>query len=66
MGLENVSTIHQAKGLEYDNVAVIDFESRVDEDLNVAFVALTRAKNRLMIIDIDDYLKEGSRYKFAF
>lgn len=64
MGFD-ATTIHQAKGLEFDNVAVIDFEIKEKEDRNVAFVALTRAKNRLMVISLANYLKEGAA-KMAF
>jgi ATP-dependent exoDNAse (exonuclease V) beta subunit len=52
LGYSFVSTIHQAKGLEYDNVAVIDFELSSEEEINIAYVALTRARNRLLITDI--------------
>lgn len=48
-GYFNATTVHQAKGLEYDSVIVIDTELKCKEDLNVAYVALTRAKNRLMV-----------------
>lgn len=65
LGISAASTIHQAKGLEYDNVVVIDFPIMSEEDVNVAFVALTRAKNRLMVIEIADYLK-NSAAKRAF
>lgn len=49
-GYTNVSTIHQAKGLEYDNVIVIDTVIRNMEDLNIAYVALTRARNNMMVM----------------
>jgi superfamily I DNA/RNA helicase len=52
LGYSFVSTIHQAKGLEYDNVVVIDFELSSEEEVNIAYVALTRAKNRLLVTDI--------------
>lgn len=52
MGL-TASTIHQAKGLEYENVMVIDFDARNDEDINIKFVANTRAKNRLMLVQFE-------------
>lgn len=50
-----VSTIHRAKGLEFDNVVLVEFPSRgetedaasADEASRVKFVALTRAANRL-------------------
>jgi ATP-dependent exoDNAse (exonuclease V) beta subunit len=52
LGYTLVSTIHQSKGLEYDNVVVIDFELSSEEEINIAYVALTRARNRLIITDI--------------
>lgn len=50
-GYTNVSTIHQAKGLEYDNVIVVDTAIKDDEDLNIAYVALTRARDNLLVIN---------------
>lgn len=49
LGYKNVSTIHQAKGLEYDDVILIDTEITIKEDLNVAYVGMTRAKNNLLV-----------------
>lgn len=54
-GITNVSTIHQAKGLEYDNVVVIDTEITCLEDLNVAYVALTRAKDSVLVINFAQF-----------
>ena len=51
LGYFNVDTIHQAKGLEYDDVIVLDTTITSTEDLNIAYVAMTRAKNRLLIIN---------------
>ena len=51
MGYFECSTVHQAKGLEYDNVIVIDTVISDTESLNVAYVALTRAKNRVLVIN---------------
>lgn len=45
------STIHSAKGLEYDTVIVADFDIDEKEDFNVLYVALSRAKNNLFIAD---------------
>jgi superfamily I DNA/RNA helicase len=53
LGYKNVSTVHQAKGLEYDNVITMDFNIKDQEDLNIAYVAATRARNKLMIINFD-------------
>lgn len=49
-GYTNVSTVHQAKGLEYDNVIVIDTAIKNLEDLNIAYVALTRARDEVMVM----------------
>ena len=49
-GYTNVSTVHQAKGLEYDNVIVVDTVIRNMEDLNIAYVALTRARNNMIVM----------------
>lgn len=60
LGFTNVSTIHQAKGLEYDNVVVVDTEIDCLEDLNVAYVALTRAKDSMLVINFvqfENFLK---------
>lgn len=51
LGYFECSTIHQAKGLEYDNVIVIDTTINCMEDLNIAYVALTRAKDNLFVIN---------------
>jgi ATP-dependent exoDNAse (exonuclease V) beta subunit len=60
LGVTNVSTVHQAKGLEYDKVVVVDMEIEEFEDLNVAYVALTRARDELLVINfgyLENYLK---------
>lgn len=54
---EKVSTVHAFKGLESDDVIVVDFLTGSQESLNVKFVALTRAKNRLGITTIHELLK---------
>jgi superfamily I DNA/RNA helicase len=50
MGIENVSTVHQAKGLEYKNVILTDFDITNLEELNIAYVGMTRAKDKLCVI----------------
>lgn len=47
----SVMTIHGAKGLEFNNVCVVDFPIDNEEDQNIMFVALTRAKDRVGVID---------------
>lgn len=49
-GYFECSTVHQAKGLEYENVIVIDTTIKSIESLNVAYVAVTRAKNKVLVI----------------
>jgi DNA helicase-2/ATP-dependent DNA helicase PcrA len=51
-----LSTIHRAKGKEYDNVIVVfeadlDDEKKLDQATRVLFVGLTRAKKRLFKIE---------------
>lgn len=50
-GYCDVSTIHQAKGLEYKNVIVIDTTIKNTEDLNIAYVAMTRAEDNLLVVN---------------
>ena len=52
-GIDNVSTIHQAKGLEFDNVIMTDFPIDCEEEKNVAYVGMTRAKNILCLIKFE-------------
>ena len=56
-GSINISTIHQAKGLEFDTVIIPNFETYNLEQLhnnielkNLLYVALTRAKKELIIL----------------
>lgn len=49
LGLKNATTIHQAKGLEFKNVLLVDFQIQTDEDKNVAYVGITRAKDKLIV-----------------
>lgn len=58
-----MSTVHQAKGLEYDNVVVIDTEIKEQEDLNISYVAMTRAKNNLMIVNFPTFLSYMKEWK---
>ncbi|WP_099203039.1 ATP-dependent helicase [Miniphocaeibacter massiliensis] len=56
-----ISTIHQSKGLEYDNVILIDLVdgefpiysdkiSNIEEERRLFYVAITRAKKRLYLV----------------
>lgn len=54
-----VGTIHSVKGLEYDNVFVMNvgsfnFRLKDEEMKNLFYVAITRAKNRLFIYELFD------------
>ena len=53
MGIDNASTVHQAKGLEYDNVILVDFPQDSEEELNIGYVAATRARNNLAVVNWD-------------
>ena len=55
-----VGTIHSVKGLEYDNVFVMNvgsFNFRLDNEemKNLFYVAITRAKNRLFVYKVFEY-----------
>ena len=53
-----VSTIHKAKGREYDNVILLldQFKPQTDEAKRLLYVAMTRAKNNLFIHCNGNYL----------
>ncbi len=53
LSIDRVSTVHQAKGLEYDNVILTDFPMDCEEELNIAYVGMTRAKNILCLIPFE-------------
>lgn len=57
LGYANVSTVHQAKGLEYNSVIVTDFEIQGIEDINISYVAMTRAKNHLLAANYERFIK---------
>jgi superfamily I DNA/RNA helicase len=63
IGYDNVQTIHQAKGLEYDSVIVTDFEINGVEDINISYVAMTRAKNKLLAANYGAFIKVIKRLK---
>ena len=50
------STIHSAKGLEYEQVIIIgnDYNFSDEEDRYLHYVAVSRPKNRLLILVKDD------------
>lgn len=62
---ENVSTIHKYKGLEEDDIVVIDFEVKSEEDKNIMFVAKTRARNRIDKISLETAIKIGREIKYG-
>lgn len=51
LGYNNVSTVHQAKGLEYSNVILTDMALSNEEEVNIAYVGCTRAQNGLLVCD---------------
>lgn len=52
----HVMTIHAAKGLEFNNVCVVDFNAETEEEQNIRFVALTRAKDRLGVLKFQEVI----------
>lgn len=54
-----ISTIHKAKGKEFDNVFILlnSFDIETDDNKRQLYVAMTRAKNSLTIHYNGDYLK---------
>jgi ATP-dependent DNA helicase RecQ len=57
-----VSTIHKAKGKEFDNVFLMleDFDSMTDEAMRLVYVAMTRAKRNLTVHLNSDLLRDIS------
>ena len=52
-----VGTIHSVKGLEYDNVFVMNvgsynFKLNTEDEKNLFYVAITRAKNKLFVYEL--------------
>lgn len=66
IGLDNVSTVHQAKGLEYTNVILCDMLVNSGEELNIAYVGMTRAKDSLCVINYDYFVTILSRVNLDF
>lgn len=57
LGWDRVQTIHQAKGLEYPAVIVTDFEVKDVEDINISYVAMTRAESDLLVANYTAFFK---------
>lgn len=67
-----ISTIHKAKGLEFDNVVVYDLrddrlpgsfyktEAEIDEKKRLVYVAMTRARQRLVLAYPQQIKRQGS------
>ena len=57
-----LTTVHSSKGLEYDNVIIMDEISpifpddraNIEEERRLFYVAITRAKNNLFLLSYDD------------
>ena len=58
-----LSTIHKAKGLEFDHVYILDKEllAKDGQDLNLRYVAETRAKHHLRYITSEGFVALQSR-----
>lgn len=62
---DEVRTVHSYKGLESDNVFVVDFSTHDEENENVMFVAKTRARNVLGIDTFDNTIRKGREIKYG-
>jgi len=62
-GYDRVQTIHQAKGLEYPYVIVTDFEVQGVEDINLSYVAMTRAEKGLLAANYSAFMKVIDKLK---
>ena len=63
LGYSRVQTVHQAKGLEYDTVIVTDFDIQSLEDINISYVAMTRAETHLLAANYEAFIKILSKLK---
>lgn len=65
-GAIQLATVHKAKGLEWDNVFILDFDTlmpsrwaregwQLDQEHNIIYVAITRAKEHLHFINSKEY-----------
>lgn len=63
-----VSTIHKAKGKEFDNVFILlnQFKADTDENKRQLYVAITRAKNNLYIHYNHHYLQSLSAEELSY
>lgn len=57
LGYKNVSTIHQAKGLQYSDVIYVAAPLSCEEEVNIGYVACTRAQNSLMIVSNNAFVE---------
>lgn len=55
-----ISTVHQAKGLERNNVIIFGLRENSEEEVNICYVAITRAKNKLY------WIKNIRKNKYTF
>ena len=57
LGYKDVSTVHQAKGLEYRDVIYTDTPLSSIEETNIAYVACTRARDSLMVVNFQIFME---------
>ena len=56
-----VSTIHKAKGKEFDTVVLVAHKMILNDDfIRLFYVGMTRAKNKLIIVTNNEYFKANS------
>lgn len=61
----NVHTVHSYKGLEEDDIVIINFSTSNEEGQNIMFVAKTRARNRLGMSSLDEAIRIGEKIKYG-
>ena len=62
-----VSTVHKSKGLEFDNVLLVEPDTNAagtPEEVRIAYVAATRAKNTFQLLQRDKNVFRGIRKGF--
>lgn len=62
---DDVRTVHSYKGLEDDNIFIVNFAEDNEENENIMFVAKTRARNKLGIDTFDNTIKKGREIKYG-
>ena len=63
---EEVRTIHSYKGLENNKIFLVSFDGDKEEDKNLRFVAITRARDKFGTGTFQETLEKGRKIKYGF